>query len=748
MPIIYHQKGSCFHLFNEEISYIFTILKNQHLGQLYYGKRIHDREDYSYLLELMKRPMTPCVYEDDSSFSLEHIKQEYPSYGSGDMRYPAYEVLQENGSRITELIYSGHEIYDGKRDLKGLPSTYTEEKGEAQSLDVRLYDKLIGLEVILTYTLYENLPVITRSVRFVNNGKEALKLERVMSLSVDLPDMDYEMIELTGAWSRERSVKTRRLEHGIQGIYSMRGCSSSNYNPFLALKRAETTERSGEVYGFSLVYSGNFLAQAEADTYDVTRITMGIHPDCFSWLLTSGGEFTAPEGVMVYSGEGLNGMSRAFHKLYRTRLARGVWRDEPRPVLINNWEATYFDFNEEKIVQLAASAKELGIELFVLDDGWFGKRDDDTTSLGDWYPDSRKLPEGISGIAQKIKKLGMKFGLWFEPEMTNKDSELYRAHPDWILSTPGRKSSPGRNQYVLDFSRREVVDGVYDQMEKILSEAEVSYVKWDMNRCMSEVYSHSCSSAEQGMVMHRYILGVYSLYERLIQRFPGILFESCASGGARFDPGMLYYAPQCWTSDNTDAVERLKIQYGTSLVYPLSSMGAHVSATPNHQNFRQTPLNTRANTAYFGTFGYELDLNQLSGEEKKAVKAQVAFMKEYRRLIQQGTFYRLASPFEGNITAWMVVSENQKEALLGYYRVLRPMNTAYCRIRLQGLNQDMLYSVLAVEADSERTEGEYYGNELLYAGLQVSDSASGENCDKYNGSNGDYYSKLYVLKSF
>lgn len=745
MGIVYNEKTGQFHLFNAYVSYIITVLKNGQLGQLYYGKRIHERESYGHLLELLPRAMTPYVYDGEREFALEYIKQEYPAYGAGDMHYPAYEVKQENGSRITELFYQSHEIYNGKKKLQGLPATYGGED-EVQSLDIRLTDPVIGLEVVLTYSIYKNLPVITRSVYFQNQGKEELFLERAMSMNMDLPDMDFEMLELTGAWARERYVKIRKVEHGIQGIYSMKGCSSNSFNPFIALKRPETTEKSGEVYGFTLVYSGSFLAQVEADTFDVVRVTMGIHPDCFSWPLAQGDAFQTPEAVLVYSDQGLNGMSGAFHELFRTRLARGMWRDEPRPILINNWEATYFDFDEAKILKIAETAKELGIELFVLDDGWFGKRDDDTTSLGDWYPDKKKLPGGIAALSEKIEALGMKFGLWFEPEMVNEDSDLFRNHPEYVLSVPGRRKSYGRNQYVLDFSREEVVDAIYLQMEKVLSQAKVSYVKWDMNRCMTEVYSHALPPKEQGMVMHRYILGVYSLYERLLGKFPHILFESCASGGARFDAGMLYYAPQCWTSDDTDAVERLKIQYGTSMVYPLSSIGTHVSAIPNHQNFRQTPLNTRANVAYFGTFGYELDLNKLTEEEKQTIRQQVAFMKKYRCLFQQGAFYRLASPFEGNVTAWMVVSPDKKQAVVGYYRVLRPVNSAYERIRLQGLEEGTEYEVQRIEVQETVEEVTRYGDELMYSGLLVSDSASSENCGIYNGSNGDYHSRLYVLQ--
>lgn len=738
MPIVYHESSKEFHLYNDKISYIFTILKNGQLGQLYFGRHIRDREDYSHMLELFTRPMAPCTFEDDDTFSLEHIKQEYPSYGSGDMRYPAYEILQENGSRITEMVYQGHRIYHGKETLEGLPSVYAEKEEEVQTLEVFLEDTVIDTKIVLRYSIYEEFPIIARSVKFIHHGEKPIVLNRAMSMSLDLPDKNYEMMELTGAWARERSVKMRKLEHGIQGIYSMRGCSSGHYNPFLALKRENATEVSGEVYGYSLIYSGNFLAQAEVDTYDVTRITMGIHPDCFSWKLKKGESFTTPEAIMAYSECGLNGMSQAFHTLYRTRLARGHFRDKERPILINNWEATYFDFNEDKILKLANKAKSVGIELFVLDDGWFGKRNDDTSSLGDWYPNLNKLPNGIAHLAKSIESLGMKFGMWFEPEMVNKNSDLYQEHPDWILSTPNRRVSVGRHQYVLDFSKEEVVDYIYQRMESILSDAPISYIKWDMNRCMSEVYSHGAPPEEQGKIMHKHILGVYRLYERLTKAFPHILFESCAGGGNRFDPGMLYYAPQCWTSDNTDAAERIKIQYGTSMVYPISSMGAHVSAVPNHQTLRNTPLNTRANTAYFGTFGYELDLNKLTEEELSEIKEQVQFMKEHRRVLQQGRFYRLLSPFEGNTAAWMVVSEDKKEAIVGYYRIFRPVNSSYERLKLQGLDENLLYQVSIVDK-------ELYGDELMVSGLLVSDSASGETREAYTGRNGDYHSRIYVL---
>ena len=475
------------------------------------------------------------------------------------------------------------------------------------------------------------------------------------------------------------------------------------------------------------------------DTHDVTRITAGINPEGFDWKLDACESFQTPEAVMVYTEHGLNGMSQAYHRLYRSRLARGYWRDRVRPILNNNWEATYFDFTEERLLEIAAKAKECGVELFVLDDGWFGERNSELAGLGDWIANPERLPEGISGLSRKIEALGMKFGLWFEPEMVNKDSDLFREHPDWILQTPDRSVSHGRYQYVLDFSRREVVDRIHEMMRKILSESRISYIKWDMNRSITECYSAALPADRQGEVFHRYILGVYDLYDRLTREFPEVLFESCASGGGRFDPGMLYYAPQGWASDDSDAIERLKIQYGTSMCYPISSIGSHVSVIPNHQVYRRTPLHTRANVAYFGTFGYELDLNKLTEEEIGQVKEQIAFMKEYREIIQYGTFYRLVSPFEKNETVWMVVSEDQNTALVGWYRVLNGVNMPYSRVKLQGLRPDVIY-------ENEFSHTEHYGDELMNLGLITSDVTSGEIIGDLVPCT-DFESRIYVLKA-
>lgn len=739
MPVKFHDKTKTFHIFNDDISYIFKVLKNGHLGQLYYGKRITDNDDFDNLLEMVPRPMTVCTFEGNRKFSLEYLKQEYPVYGTGDMRHPAIDILQENGSKILDFKYKDYEIKKGKEKLKDLPATYVENEDEATSLNIILYDELIDAKLTLSYTIYENMPVLTRNAYIENCGKEKLILKRAMSMSLDLPDKDYQMMELTGAWSRERFIKYRQLEHGIQSVYSLRGISSANFNPFIALKRNDCTEFDGEILGFSFVYSGNFLAQVEVDTFEVSRVMMGIHPHNFSWTLNEGDSFQTPEVVMVYSDKGINKMSQTYHKLYQKRLTRGKYRDKVRPILVNNWEGTYFDFNEEKIVSMAKTSKELGAELFVLDDGWFGERNDDNAGLGDLYPNLEKIPSGIDGLSKKVTDLGIDFGLWIEPEMVNKDSDLYRAHPEWTLETPNRHSSHGRGQFVLDYSNPEVIDYIYNMLEKVIGESKVSYIKWDMNRSMSEVYSSVHSASEQGKVMHKYVLGVYSLYERLINRFPEILFESCSSGGSRFDPGMLYYAPQTWTSDDTDAIERLKIQYGTSIVYPISSIGAHVSAVPNDQVFRSTPIDTRANVACFGTFGYELDVNKLSDEDKETILDQIKFMKEYRELLQFGKFYRLSSPFESNETAWMVVSEDKNTAIVGYYRTLQRVNQPFRRVKLLGLDPDKKYNVPIKNYKA-------YGDELMNVGLITSD----QSCGEYTGEekpHGDYLSRLYVLKA-
>lgn len=734
MGIIFHEESKEFHLFNQDISYLIQILDNGQLGNLYCGKRLHDKEDFSYLLQGGSRSFAVFNKENEHFLSQQYTKLEYPSFGTGDFRYPAFEIEQEDGSRITNFTYEDYRIIKGKKKLSGLPATYVEDEEEAETLEITLRDSQLQAVIVLSYTIFRDFPVLARNTRFQNEGAQKITLQRALSAAVDMPDCDYEMIHLSGAWGRERHIKTRRLEQGIQGIYSMRGASSAEHNPFIVLKRPHATEDEGEVFGFSLVYSGNHIEQVEVDTNNMTRILIGIHPDTFEWTMDKGEEFQTPEAVMVYSDKGINHMSQTFHSLYRTRLARGYWRDKPRPILINNWEATEMEFTEEQVLSIAKAGKELGMELFVLDDGWFGGREDDTRGLGDWYVTNfEKLPDGITGLSKKISEMGMLFGLWFEPEMVNRKTNLYQKHPDWVICAPGRTASPSRNQYVLDFSNQAVVDYIYGLMEKVLSEGEISYVKWDMNRYITECYSNVCPSLEQGKVYHKYILGVYRLYERLTTRFPEILFESCASGGGRFDAGILYYAPQTWTSDDSDAMERIKIQYGTSLVYPVSSMGAHVSEVPNQQVGRITPLQTRGNVAMFGAFGYEMDLNLLSEEEKEIVKQQVCFVKQHRELIQQGTFYRIHNPFEEQIGAWIVVSKDRRKALAGYYRFMGLPNAPWDRFRLKGLDCGKKYYI---GGDRSRY---YYGDELMQAGIPLAHNG-------YCESNLDFTSDLFYIE--
>jgi len=711
MAITFDEKSNIFHLQAGNTSYCMQIFKGKYLTHLYWGRRLRSG-DVGYLLHPSDRAFSPNPDLSDKSFSLDTLPQEYPAYGNSDFRSPAFSVQLPNGSTITDLSYRSHRIFKGKPGLEGLPATYIESEDEAETLEIEMVDELIGLKVFLTYTAFTNFDAITRTVRFENRGKEPLKLLRALSMSIDFENDDYEMLQLSGAWARERHIEKRALMPGMQSIESRRGASSHQQNPFMALMSPGADEDYGDVFGFSLVYSGNFLAGVEVDQFHSARAFIGINPFDFTWLLMPGEVFQTPEAVLVYSANGLGQMSRTYHKLYRTRLCRGQYRDRTRPILINNWEATYFDFDADKIISIAQAAKELGIELMVLDDGWFGHRDNDKSSLGDWFVYEKKLPKGLKDLAEQIQRLGMKFGLWFEPEMVSPDSELYRAHPDWCIHVPNRTRSEGRNQLVLDFTRQEVCDEVIRMVSDILSSAPISYVKWDFNRHLTEIGSAALPPERQRETAHRYVLGVYKVMDALTSAFPDVLFESCSGGGGRFDPGMLYYMPQTWTSDNTDAIERLKIQYGTSLVYPASSMGAHVSAVPNHQVNRVTPLATRGNAAMSGNFGYELDLTKLSPEEKETVKKQVALYKELRNLIQFGEMYRLKNPFEGNEAAWMFVSEDQEEAFVAYFKVLAQPNTVSKRIRLKGLRPDWEYEVIG--------KGIVYGgDQLMYAGLDV-----------------------------
>ncbi len=712
MKISYNKENKIFHLNAKDSSYIMKIMKNGQLAHLHWGKQVRSVNNPERLIPFQLRPFESYVMENPS-FSLDYIPQEYPAYGTSDFRSPAYQIQLENGTTITNLKYLSHEIKAGKEGLAGLPATYVEDRDEAETLNIELIDKLINLKVVLSYTVFKDYPAITRTVCFENMGEKDLHLLRALSFNLDFPDDSYELVQLSGAWARERHIVRKKLDQGRVSIDSKRGASSHQQNPFIALMGEGAGEYNGNVYGFSLVYSGNFLAEVEVNHFKQTRINMGINPFDFNWKLEPGQSFQTPEVVMVYSDSGLNKMSQSYHNIYRKRLTRGKYRDKARPILFNNWEATYFDFDSEKLLNLAANASDLGIELFVLDDGWFGKRDNDKSSLGDWFVNEEKLPGGLAKLGKEINDMGLDFGLWFEPEMISPVSELYEKHPDWCIHVPDRERSLSRNQLILDYSREEVCDYIIEQISEILNSAPISYVKWDMNRHMTEVGSAELPADRQRETAHRYILGLYYVLEEITSRFPDILFESCSGGGGRFDPGMLYYMPQTWTSDNTDSVDRLKIQYGTSIVYPISSIGAHVSAVPNHQVGRITSLEMRGDVAKFGNFGYELNIISLSQGEKEIIKEQVSDYKQLRELVQHGSFYRLLSPFEGNETAWMVASENKSQAVVGYYQVLSIPNPGFKYLKLKGLDPDSDYKITG-------TDEVYGGDELMHIGLDLS----------------------------
>ena len=727
------------HLRNDRISYVVAVLENGALGAGYFGPALRAGK--------RSRPLRTGPFHGFANRIGDPVALEYPTAGTGDYRVPALVVEHADGSAVLDLAYAGHRIHAGKEPLPGLPATYVEDGAEAQTVEIVLRDEPSRVEAVLSYTIFRDVAAVARSVRIRNGGDRSVRLTTVMSASLDLPDADWEMLQLSGAWARERHVVTRRLAPGRQSVSTVRGASSHHHNPFLLVKRATTTEDAGEAIGFSLVYSGNFVAEAEVDPFDTTRIRLGINPEAFAWLLEPGAEFVTPEAVLVHSDHGLGGISDEYHRLYRERLARGTWRDRDRPVLVNNWEGTYFNFSEAKLLEMAALSRDLGIELFVLDDGWFGQRDDDTSSLGDWFVDRRKLPDGIDGLARKVEALGIRFGLWIEPEMISERSRLFAEHPDWAVGIPGRPRTPSRNQLVLDMGRPEIVDHLFAVLSEVLGGAPISYVKWDMNRNITEPWSAALPPERQGEFFHRYILGVYELYDRLTKRFPDILFESCAGGGGRFDPGLLAYAPQAWTSDDTDAVERLRIQWGTSLAYPLSSMAAHVSAIPNHQVGRTAPLSTRAAVAFFGVFGYELDPTSMSAEERDEVKEQVELYKRWRPVFQRGRFVRLRSPFEGdgNETAWLAISPDAAAAVVGHYRVLNRPLPGPDRLRLRGLDASASYRVSVwpslgsvVERANAGVRG---GDELMQVGLALPGDR-----DEVAG-RGDFQATLFVLEA-
>ncbi|MBA8772463.1 alpha-galactosidase [Staphylococcus coagulans] len=736
MSIYINQDLLQFHLTNGQISYIFYIGPTHQPVQLYTGPHIEDA-DYTFLEHQQSRPVSNYMIENDTTFSHEHTLMEYPSFGSTDFRSPAFEVRHPDGSHITNLEYEHYEVRHQAPVLKDLPHVRQSQQN-VETLIIYLIDPVSQLRVKLYYSLFDDMNIIARHTEFENTGVNTLTLTRALSMNLDLMSDSFSLVHLSGAWGRERHVTQQSLSPGTFEIQSLRGHSSHLHHPFFALAQPNTTENSGLVYGMSFAYSGNFLGHVEVDNFNKTRASIGIHPEYFSWQLTPGTQFTTPQAYLAIGLAGFNDMSQQFHRLVHTYLIAPQWRNQPRPILINNWEATYYDFTEDKLVAIAEKAKELGIEMFVLDDGWFGSRNNDQEGLGDFFINKTKLPKGLQHLNQRINDLGLDFGLWMEPEMVNKQSKLYATHPEWVIQTPNRTMSHGRFQFVLDYTNPDVIDYIYHEISNILDHTNIKYIKWDMNRSMTEVFSSRWPTEQQGEIYHRYILGLYDLLHRITTRFPNILIESCASGGGRFDLGMLYYTPQIWTSDNTDAYQRQWIQYGTSYLYPTSTMGTHVSKSPNEQEHRLMPLTTRANVSYFGTFGYELDLTTLDQTTLETMKQQVAFMKTHRNLLQFGKFFRLLNPSQNEFTAWMVIDHNRNHAIIGIYKHLNKVNNGRHRVVLKGLDPSAHYHIPELDLIMA-------GNALMAIGIDIPDTSNGE-LRNGEAKTHDFDSWLYTLE--
>ncbi len=712
--ISFDEKTRVFSLRTNNSVYQMQVRDYNTLIHLYYGADVGDCE-VDYRIVMLDRGFSGNPYEagDDRTFSLDVLPQEYSGYGNGDYRINAMECEHEDGSDAIALRYLRHEIKPGKYALEGLPTMFAREADEATTLDITLADAASGLQVHLLYGVFPKLDVITRAVRVLNAGEKVVKIKRAMSMAMDFPNMHMDMIHFYGRHAMERQMERMPLHHGVALVESKRGTSSHQHNPFVILCDHNASERSGSCYGFALAYSGNFRCEVEVDQIDQTRLVMGIHPYHFTFGLRPGETFETPEVIMAYSEHGLGGLSRLYHDAYRSNLIRSRYVTSPRPILVNNWEATYFQFDDEKLFSIAKEAKDLGLDMFVLDDGWFGKRDTDCSGLGDWTVNEQKLSGGLKRLVDRVHGLGLKFGLWVEPEMVSEDSELYRQHPDWVLRVPGRLMSRSRYQLNLDITRKEVRDHVMDQICGIIGECGIDYIKWDMNRSVDNVYSAALSADRQGEVFHRYVLGVYEMMERLVTQFPNLLFENCSGGGGRFDAGMLYYSPQIWCSDNTDARDRLTIQYGTSFGYPISTMGAHVSACPNHQTGCTTPFETRAVVASAGTFGFELDLTRMTAEEKAQAREQIRRYREIEPLVLCGDYYRLTGPYEKkNYIVWQFVSKDKRETAVCGVMLHGEANPHIHLIDLDGLLPQARYQDL----DSGRV---YSGAALMKAGLPL-----------------------------
>ena len=712
MGIIYCEKDRTFTLQTKNTTYQMQVDRYGFLLHLYYGKKTDGCMDY--LLTYYDRGFSGNPYDagEDRTYSMDTLPQEFPCYGNGDFRSTAFAVENADGSMSCDLRYKSHKIFDGKYNLEGLPAVYASEE-EAQTLEILMEDPVTGVKVVLLYGVLPAQDIITRSVCVKNESSGKIYLNKIESASLDFLYGDYELLTFYGRHAMERNVQRVPVVHGTQKIGSVRGTSSHQYNPMMILAEKETTEDKGNCYAMSFVYSGCFQGEVLKDQLNQTRMMLGLQEEAFRYPVETGEMFQAPEVILSYSSEGMNRLSQNLHHCIRQHICRGKYKEEIRPILINSWEAAYFDFTGDTIYELAKAAKEVNIDMLVMDDGWFGKRDDDNSGLGDWFVNEKKLGGTLGNLIKRINDLGVKFGIWIEPEMVSEDSDLYRKHPDWALTVPGRNPVRSRNQLVLDFSRKEVVDEIYDQICKVLDQGNIEYVKWDMNRSLMDVYSSV--TRDQGRVLHDYVLGLYDFLERLVQRYPNLLIEGCSGGGGRFDAGMMYYTPQIWCSDNTDAIDRLRIQYGTSFGYPVSVVGSHVSAVPNHQTGRKTPLHTRGVVAMSGTFGYELNLMKLSEEEKQEIREQIAEYKSYAPIIQNGLYYRLSNPTTEEICAWEFVHTDEKEqskVLLNIVMQVIHGNMTVNYVKLQGLEETAIYR-------EEKSGKRYTGAALMYGGMPL-----------------------------
>ena len=698
MSITYNETSGMINLITKSSSYQMKIDEHGMLLHTWYGKKLME-EDLSYAVPHINRGFSGNPHEVgtyDRNYSPDVLSQEISTFGAGDFRITSLKIRHEDGAQALSLRYESHEILPGKYEIPGLPASFDEDK-DARTLIVRLKDQEADISVELYYGVFEEKDMIARALKVVNGSQEDKTLLNAGSMTLDFLTGDYDMITFCGKWAGERQMQRQKLMHGIYSVGSVRGASSHHYNPSCLLCEPETTEEQGQAYGFSLVYSGEFLISAEKDSVDQTRLCMGIHPDDFAWKLAPGESFMTPEVIMTYSDEGLSGISHRFHEFIRENIVRGDWKKKRRPVLINNWEGTYFNFNGEKLIDFAEEAQNLGIELFVLDDGWFGKRNDDNSGLGDWTPNTDKLGMTMEELGLCIRSTGVRFGIWFEPEMISEDSELFRAHPEWAVAVPGRAPQLSRNQLVLDLANQDVQDYLIYAIEKVLKAGGCSYLKWDFNRSMCDKYTSALPAERQGEMAHRFIMGTYRVLETLLKDLPGLLIEGCSGGGGRFDCGMLYYTPQIWTSDNTDPIERLSIQYGTSFIYPVSSMGAHVSASPNHQTGRMTPFKTRTAVAMSGAFGYELDPAKLTEEEKLNIQRDIGLFKEHAHVLQYGDYYRLLPPSHPMANAWEQVSKDGRKAMVTAVWHTVKANPAPVYLKLKGLKKFAHYRLSFLE---------------------------------------------------